>query len=130
MNIKKDKYDTTFSQFIKARDRFCQRCGKGDGKLECSHIFSRRHKGLRWDESNAKLLCFNCHRWWNENPPEATEWLKSVIGERAYDMLRIRANQVTKMSKFDMDLIRKDLQARIKAMEETPEPCWNPQFRQ
>ena len=124
MKVKRDKYDITFSEFIKKRDVYCQKCGKSDGKLECSHIFSRRHQGLRYDEDNAKLLCFGCHRWWHENPPEAIEWLKSIIGEDAYNKLRIRAHKPTKLSMFDRDSIRQFLLIRIKRMNDTPEQNW------
>ncbi len=125
MKIKQDKYDKTFSQFIKYRDTCCQKCGKSVGKLECSHIFSRRHKALRHDPRNAKLLCFPCHRWWHENPPEAIEWLIGVIGEASYDKLRFLAYKPTKMSKFDMDIQRKYLQDEMKK----PQKCFNPQWR-
>jgi hypothetical protein len=95
MKIKTDKYDKLFSQLIRLRDTQCQRCGKG-GRLECSHIYSRRHKGLRWDTRNAKALCFNCHRWWHENPAEAGDWLQSIIGQDNADKLRLMANHVSK----------------------------------
>lgn len=124
MKTKRDKYDITFSEFIKKRDCYCQRCGKSDGKLECSHIFSRRHQGLRYDEHNAKLLCFSCHRWWHENPLEAVEWLKTIIGVERYDNLRLMAHKPTKLTKFDRDLIRENLIKRIKSMDDKPEKKW------
>ena len=115
-NTKIDKYDKTFSEFIRLRDGCCQKCGR-EGRLECSHIFSRRHQGTRCDPDNAKALCFTCHRWWHENPPEAIEWLKGVIGQDKYDRLRIKANTPTKMKQWDKDEIRKGHLESIKKME-------------
>lgn len=117
-NTKIDKYDKTFSEFIHLRDKCCQKCGKSDGKLECSHIFSRRHQGTRCDPDNAKLLCFTCHRWWHENPPEAIEWLLGVIGQAKYDRLRIKANTPTKMKAWDKDEIRKIHTENIKIIKD------------
>ena len=105
--IKRNKYDITFSEFIKLRDRVCQKCGKSTGQLECSHIFSRRHIGIRWDADNAKLLCGVCHRDYHSNPVESAEWLKGIIGENKYNRLRIKANTVAKLKSWDKDEIRK-----------------------
>ena len=117
LKTKRDKYDITFSKFILLRDVCCQKCGRSQGKLECSHIFSRRHQGTRCDPDNAKLLCFTCHRWWHENPPEAIEWLKGIVGQQKYDRLRIKANTPTKMKPWDKDAIRAYLLIQIKKME-------------
>ena len=105
-NTKIDKYDRTFSLFIKTRDVRCQRCGRKDQKLECSHIFSRSHIGIRCDPMNAKLLCFTCHRWWHENPTLGTEWLKDIIGDQVYLELRLKAKAVYKMPSWRKDEIR------------------------
>lgn len=131
MKIKQDKYDKTFSKLIKLRDVCCQKCGRVDAKLECSHIFSRRHAGTRHDPANAKLLCFACHRWWHENPIEAVEWLRGVIGADKYDRLRLKAHKITKLSKFDKDQIRKEHTAEIKKMEAgtSAMQSFNPEFR-
>jgi hypothetical protein len=120
-NIKIDKYDRRFAKFIKLRDVVCQRCGATNGKLECSHIFSRRNRGLRFDPENAKLLCFGCHRDWHENPVSGTDWLKRLIGEDAYDRLKLRASKPTKLSTFDMDIIYAKLGEAIKKLESIPE---------
>ncbi len=111
-----NKYDITFSEFIRLRDKCCQWCGKV-GRLECSHIFSRANMATRCDPDNAKALCNNCHRRWHSNPVDATEWLKGVIGEARYDRLRLKANKPTKMTQFDKDYIRKEQQEQIKQME-------------
>ena len=125
---KSDKYDVTFSEFIRSRDKVCQKCGKG-GRLECSHIISRRHQGTRYDADNAKGLCFTCHRWWHENPLEAIEWLLSIIGHAKYDRLRLKANKPTKLKKWDKDEIRKIHQENIEKMKAGEHfECFNKRF--
>lgn len=129
--VKRDKYDTTFAKFIKLRDKVCQKCGKADGQLECSHIFSRRHQGTRLDPANAKLLCHHHHiDWWHANPIEAVEWLRSVIGADAYDRLRLKANKPTKLTTWEKDEIRKEQQELIRKMEKEglEIPCFNPEW--
>lgn len=139
LKTKIDKYDETFSIFIRLRDGMCMKCGKPGkatkngmiGGLECSHIFSRNHTGTRYDPKNAKTMCFTHHRWWHENPPDAIEWLKSVIGQAEYDRLRFKANQVTKLSKWDKDYIRAEHQREIKRLQAGEiMTVFNPEFQQ
>ncbi len=126
----RNKYDITFSEFIRIRDGCCQMCGKV-GRLECSHIHSRKNMGIRCDPTNAKALCNICHRKWHSNPTEATEWLKGVIGEAAYDRLRLKASKPIKLTVFEKDLIRKRQMEDIKKMEsgEIVIPCFNKIYR-
>lgn len=139
LKTKRDKYDDTFSEFIRLRDGCCMKCGKPGtetkagmiGGLECSHIFSRSHTATRYDPDNAKTMCFKDHRWWHENPPDAVEWLKSIIGQQAYDLLRYKANQVAKLKKWDKDHIRAELQEQIKLLKAGEiMPVFNPRFQQ
>ena len=121
MKIKQNKYDILFSKLIRLRDVDCQRCYKG-GRLECSHIFSRRNRSLRHDTRNAKALCFNCHRWWHESPTEAYEWLVSIIGEPQYDKLRLMAHAVRKNPKKpELDMLYVEMKEEIKYLESIPE---------
>ena len=129
--IKKDKYDHTFSEFIKLRDQRCQRWGKQTGQLETSHFFSRANQALRCDPDNACLKCNACHRWWHKNPVDAAEWLKSIIGEAAYELLRYKARQPQKFSTFSKDERRKEQQQQIKDMKAKTLviPCFNARYR-
>jgi len=129
-----DKYDKTFSEFIRLRDGCCQWCGKYRGdikKLECSHIFSRRHQGTRCDPKNAKALCSYHHQMWHSNPVEAAECLKGIIGQGEYDRLRLKANKVCKMKVWDKDYIRAEQNEMIEEFENgTVRPvAFNPVFR-
>lgn len=118
MKIKTDKRDVLFSRLIRARDKCCVKCGKVDVRLECSHIFSRRHIATRWDLDNAKALCHHCHRyWWHSEPAEAGQWIKGYLGPEKLERLRIKAMTPTKVSKSEKEEIYQDLKQRFKALE-------------
>jgi len=59
----------------------CVRCGS-TGNIQWSHVHSRRHYCLRWDEDNSKALCAACHCWWTYNPGLAYEWFRKNFSER------------------------------------------------
>lgn len=112
LKIKIDPLDTLFSEVIRTRDKMCVSCGK-TGRLECSHIYSRRHKGTRWDLMNAKALCFKCHRWWHENPPDAMDWIEMILGTAAINSLRMRARRPTKFTDYDKMIIKNELKTNL-----------------
>lgn len=100
MKIKRTKADDLFSRYIRARDKHCQRCG-ATGRLECAHIFSRRHWATRHCESNAIALCFFCHAYFTGNPLEFADWCIEKFGRKAMDALSARAHSIAKKSKAD-----------------------------
>jgi hypothetical protein len=70
------KLDRLFSAVIHKRDEGqCQMCGREVGKMDCSHIYSRRCSALRWDMNNAVLKCVRCHKYdklaWHQSPLSA-----------------------------------------------------------
>lgn len=91
--------DSAFSKYIRARDNYtCQKCGtKYDSNskgLQCSHHFSRRYSNIRYDESNACALCYNCHVfWYQKDVPEAGRWLENLIGKKQVDLLIAKKNK-------------------------------------
>lgn len=119
MGIRVDKRDTVFSKLIRGRDGCCVKCGRSDTRLECSHIFSRRHIATRWDLMNAKTLCHTCHRWWHSNPTESGAWAEGYFGEGVIAELRRKALTPTKLTKRDKEDIYKDLKQRLELMEAT-----------
>lgn len=71
------KLDKLFSKIVRSRGE-CEKCGKKTN-LQCAHIYSRKHKNLRWDEENALCLCGGCHMfWWHLEPAVAIRWCESV----------------------------------------------------
>lgn len=86
------KLDAAFSRFIRERDNWtCVRCGNsylpGTQGLHCSHIFSRRHKAIRWDERNAVSHCFACHHWYGANPILGGRWAETYLGQDVVNTL-------------------------------------------
>lgn len=95
MKIQVTKLDKLFSEYIRKRDKVCQRCG-GVRNLQTAHFYSRRHQNTRHDPANACLLCFSCHQSFHENPAEFVGFWHERIGNREFDMLRSRAWDTSK----------------------------------
>jgi 5-methylcytosine-specific restriction endonuclease McrA len=63
-----------WSRDIRERDDFtCQRCGKRDEvSNQAHHVATRKRRpDLRYDRSNGKTVCPDCHRWIHDHPIEA-----------------------------------------------------------
>lgn len=103
MKIRRTRADILFSQYIRNRDKCCQRCGKTDG-LQCAHIFSRRHWNTRHDPENAIALCFTCHEYFTGNPLVFATWCRTKFGERSMAKLDLKAHAIAKKSAHDEGL--------------------------
>ena len=98
MKISLTKADQLFSLLVRERaGNRCERCGRSEGKLDCSHHWSRRLKQLRWDPLNACALCYICHAWWHSFPGESGVWLRNKIGEDQYAYLVAKAQEPFKL---------------------------------
>ena len=87
-------FDKLFGKAIRGRGR-CEHCGKVDGTLQTSHIYSRNAKETRWYLENALCFCAGCHFWWHQSPVDATEWLKKYYGIKRYEALK-KCHRITK----------------------------------
>jgi 5-methylcytosine-specific restriction endonuclease McrA len=88
----------TAKKIVRIRDNgICQRCGRSQGALHCSHVYPEgKYHGMSAMVSNMKLLCFNCHfYWWHKNPIEANEWFKKTFPDR-FKKLRLIAQKTIK----------------------------------
>ncbi len=110
MKIKRDKRDDVFSKLVRERaENSCEWCGKycgpkhEHGRLDCSHIFSRRHMATRWHPDNAVAHCFTCHKKYGENPVAATRWLIEQFGQGYVDLLEEKKNTIRKFTKADKE---------------------------
>jgi len=117
--MKRKPADTAFSNCVReAYDYTCVRCGKkydrGSMGLHCSHIFSRRHRTIRWDKLNAKALCFSCHQWFGGNPIESGDWVRRWLGADRVELLIEKREQRFKVPKSDEKLISKHYKAETK----------------
>ncbi len=106
MNIKIDKADKIFSQYIRIRDKECLRCGssvlfdaKGIPKShQCSHYWGRGRESTRFEPDNCITLCFYCHRKWGhgDERDEYKEFMIKRLGQKRFDTLAVQANTYCK----------------------------------
>lgn len=109
--------DTQFSLAVRARDNYtCQRCGKV-GRVECSHVYSRRHRTIRWDMMNAKALCNGCHTVWHSNPIDSFIWFESKYGIDHVEILREKMNHKIKVPKSEEKEIAAHYRAELKKLD-------------
>ena len=102
--IKIDQSDKIFSQYIRLRDKKCQRCGSfvkfnGVGmpiSHQASHFHGRAHEGTRVEPDNAICLCWGCHNYFHANPNEYVIWKKKQLGEKRFKTLDLQAHQFCK----------------------------------
>ena len=95
-SIQHGPLDRLFSQYIRARDKICQRCGRAGGRLEAAHMFSRAKQSVRYDPDNCYALCggpssVSCHRYFDLHTTEKMAWLKARLGEQRFELLHLRA---------------------------------------
>lgn len=88
---KKRKAIQLWGQYVHARDVICQRCGKGDGKLDAHHVMIRHFAATVADETNGVLLCFKCHGLMHSDPLDALIFYTERYGADGYDDLRHKA---------------------------------------
>ena len=113
--MKRDKYDKVVSDLTRHINAYvCETCGKIDGKMECAHIFGRRHQSVRYDLDNTLCLCHSCHRKWTENPVDFTRWLEEYMGIEKLDALRLKAWQVKKWKAGEKEAMYQELKERLK----------------
>ena len=118
--------DIAFSQCVRASaDHTCLRCGiqkpptnrRGSSGMDCSHVYGRRHRTVRWAKENAKCLCTGCHRWWHENPADSGEWFVNLVGEGFMSMLREKRDSMVKVSKIEEKAIARHYRLQLKNID-------------
>ena len=105
MNIKIDKADFVFSQYVRLRDKKCLRCNspvKLNAKglpvsHQASHYFGRGQESTRFDPKNVDTLCFSCHTLWGSRDREDYRFFKiKQLGTMGFDLLLFRSKQLIK----------------------------------
>lgn len=122
MATKINPADQAFSKCVRqAANWTCERCGsvheKGSMGLHCSHIFSRRHRTIRWCKDNAQALCFSCHQWFGGNPADSGYWVTELLGEGHMELLREKMHSKIKVSKAEEKEIAKHYRQELKKLE-------------
>ena len=98
------KCDAVFSQLIRSAG-VCLWCGKRPPEviLNNSHIFSRRHMAIRWEERNAKCLCVACHRGrWHAHPAEAAFFLSTIRTPEEIKWLKEQTNVIKQWTEQEL----------------------------
>lgn len=116
MKIRRDPLDILFTQYLRLRDRICQRCGSGGKYLQVSHFWGRRILNIRWDDDNCDLLCTGCHSYFGSNPKIYHDWKLKRLGQEKFDLLEIRASRVPN-HKVDREAVKVCLKIRIREFE-------------
>ena len=110
--------DTAFSLCVRTAANYtCQKCGKTDARMECSHIFSRKYRAIRWCKDNAMCKCNYCHRWWHQNPLDAAAWFLSKVGQGLVDILKEKRDSKVRVPKTEEQEIAKHYRAELKKLE-------------
>ena len=114
MRIKIRKSDQLFSLYVRSKAKWkCEACFKqydeGSSGLHASHFWGRRHESTRHDPTNTSSHCFSCHQRFTEDPELHREWKLKQLGQKEFDLLRIRANTYQKKDEFMKTLIAKEL---------------------
>jgi hypothetical protein len=107
--------DNLWSQLVKLKaGNKCEKCRRTQN-LNSHHLYSRSNRAVRHDPENGCCLCSGCHALNNDSahkaPADFWEWIRKKRGETWYQMLRIRANTVTK---HDKKLLKIYLQQELK----------------
>lgn len=110
-----DKY---FSLCVReAHNNTCETCGKV-GRMEASHVYSRRHRTIRWDVLNIMCQCNGCHRAWHSSPLASFAWFESTYGAGRVELLREKMNSKVKVSKLEEKEIAKHYREQLKIIEQ------------
>ena len=98
--IKLRRADTLFSLYLRKRRGYrCEfdnaffREGRG---LTVSHFWSRGKESVRFDEENCDILCVRDHAFFESHKTEYTAWKKERMGEKAFNLLMVRAHTTGK----------------------------------
>ena len=122
MAIKRNPADAAFSKCVReAADYKCEKCGtrypRGSTGLHCSHIYSRRHRTIRWCKINAQALCYSCHQWYGGNPAESGIWIRNLMG-KMHDLLVEKMNLKCKVSRLEEKEIAAHYKNETKMIEQ------------
>jgi 5-methylcytosine-specific restriction endonuclease McrA len=105
VDLKIDKADEAFSQYIRLRDGECVRCwskvrynSKGlPVSHQASHYYGRGKESTRFDPENVDTLCHGCHQYWGSTDREDYRAFKiKQLGQKRFDALLIQSNTTQK----------------------------------
>lgn len=103
-DVKIDKADKVFSQWVRLNDGKCMRCGspvrlnaKGlPVSHQASHFQGRRKENTRHDPENVRCLCGGCHQYLGSHPGEHYEFQVSLMGQEKVDEIILKSSMYCK----------------------------------
>jgi len=122
MSLKRSPADDAFSKCVRAANNYnCEKCGSAYDKsstgLHCSHVFSRRHRTIRWCKDNAQPLCYSCHGWFGGSPLESGVWFRKLKGDGFVNLLIEKKNNKFKVPKSEEKEIANHYRKQLKLIE-------------
>ena len=125
--VRIDQADRYFSLFIRYRANWtCERCGTqyevGSQGLHCSHFWGRARESTRFDPENASAHCHGCHSFFTANPALHYEWKLKRVGQRAFDLLAVRAETRRKKDRTLAAIVCKQMYEEEKKRYEGEQP--------
>lgn len=114
--------DNVFSIFVRQRGMdekgfcYCYTCGKCDHwkSLQCGHYLSRKYYSTRWEEKNCFPQCVRCNIFSEGNKPAFARRLIKDFGVEYLDQLEILKNRVFKLEPFNLQILIKMYQSKLK----------------
>lgn len=126
--LKKD-LETVFNTFIRLRDtemsqgkKFftCISCGhpKELTEMHAGHYWpAGGHEAVRFDEDNVHGQCRHCNFYKHGNEKSYRSRLIKKIGQKAFDVLELRAHNKSKMMRFEVDLLIRTYKEKIENLK-------------
>ena len=116
------KLDDAWSKLVKLRAGLkCEYCGSTSRQLHSHHLYTRSRLSTRWDVENGISLCATHHVLGNfsahKSPREFNEWLDQYKGIEFMDRIRVKSHDYGKLTKFEKELLLKELNEQIKNYE-------------
>lgn len=89
----------------------CSTCGKWyslpNKLIQCGHLHkSDRHKSTAFDFHNLAPQCYSDNKYFSGKPDVMLGWLIEKHGRETMEMLDIKKNNICKLDKFELDIIK------------------------
>lgn len=120
-----------FNEFIRRRDTqtgnlhgtkyfICISCGQSKGldQMHCGHFFSvGGHEAVRFDEDNGHGQCAGCNTFKHGNLLNYRKNLIAKIGQKKFDELEQRSQNLSKMMRFEIEYMIKFYKEKIEELK-------------
>lgn len=115
------EYDRLFSLYVRQKGADhrgyakCVTCGstKHWREHQWGHFFSRRHKSLRWEESNTGVQCVSCNMFNQGAGPQFSIYILNTYGEAVLRLLEVKKNNTWKAGKYAYISLIKEMVQKI-----------------